>query len=529
MYLNLTKNSTQSFIVLALVSFLITWAYFFNNEALTIYGDDLQYYLDHKDGHTIRGLFTDLAYVGKYRPVASFFANLNYLLFDKDMHAYFMFNVCVQSLILCAFTYTVNVLTQNLFLAWLLALPVGLSRFAHYNNYQIFTGGPMEGLGELVFIIALYNIFVFLLDRENTTRSSMKYLLWALFFVNLDVYIHERYISALPFVPLLALFYPLKNKLRPTQKLIVASTTLLLVVLNVCIKIYGLHTNFFHGTGGDVNMTFNIDRSLGFLQDAILSIVQYNSGELGWMGQNFASVPVVHQLIAFIVIEFILMVLIVFFITAPRKSDATQNENSRYLLASLFVLMFFCLLSAVSTLKLEQRWLQAPFAVFFLIVIYAFYNIRVKFSLTKNIFFAVFVTYFMVSDYYFYQSYKKYSYWTGGEMTALVFKEACTNGVIRKDTKDLFFIVENRWTFGHTAFDWVLASGGFFQFYQGASKKFIYLDVNMFTDKDQLPFLQNFNKKNEQAIKWTNGYLVDVTDEIMNEWQSKMAVKAAQN
>jgi hypothetical protein len=520
------KKNITSLLILFGLSFVVTLVYFTSSETATIYGDDLGFYMTAHGRNGLGALFAHLYGDGKFRPVSGILNNINLLVFDKNLHNYFLFNVFVQSLTICTFSRTINLFVKNTFLSWLLALLLGLSRFAHYNISQIYNGGSMEGLGVFLFTLALYFIFKYMLDENATPQRSIRYLAWAMVFANLDVYVHERYIVVLPFIALLVLFYPLRNRLAIKQKLTIASIAIAGVGLNFLLKLYVSHSQFFVGTGGDGSMTFDIDRMLGFFQDAVLSIVQYNSGEQGWSGTNFAAQNIFHQIIAFITIEFILLILVLFFITAPKPDKTDQKETegakSRYIVISLFVLMLFCLIPAVSTIRVEQRWLQAPLATLLLILFYAFYNIRTKFKVAKYAVFGVFVLYFFVSDYYYYVGYRKSSYWGGAEGTATNYKEACFNGTIRKQTKTLYILVGNRVHFPSGALLWDLVDGLFFDYYQGSKKKIIILDFDMYKDKTQLPYIVALNKETEQVIEWNGIWLVDVTDKVLNERDSHL-------
>lgn len=514
------KQKVKLLSVLCSLSFIVALGYFLNNETTTIYGDDLDFYIKRYQENSLLKVFSNLGDAGKFRPVSMLVAKAGLHLFGKNLHSYFLFNVGVQSLIICAFAFLLRLFLRNMVVSWLLALPVGLSRFAHYNIAQIYTGGPLEGLGLLVFVVTLYYLFKFMLDEKNERTYSARYLWWALFFAHVNVYVHERYITVLPFVAMLALFYPLKSKLLWKQKSLIVAVSALLVLSNYLLKTCVYHYGFFRGTGGDQQMKFNVDSMLGFLQDAVLSMVQYNSGEQGWTGLNFTSVDLFHQVMASVAMGGILLMFILFFATAARAGRTERkNEHGKtiYVVVALLMLMILCLVPAISTVRMEHRWLQAPFTIMILALIFAVYNARIKPAAVKHILAGAVALCFCISDYLYYESYKKYSYWNGAEYTAKLFREAYFNGTIRKSTRTLYVFVEDRVHFPSSGFLWILEGGKFFEYYAGRAKNMAIIDTGMFHDRDQLPCITALNKETEQVIGWDGSHVSELTDKVLSD------------
>ena len=449
------------------------------------------------------------------------------MLFGKDLHGYFVFNVFIQTFISCVFALILNLFIDSKFLSFFLSLLVGLSRFSYYNIIQLLNGGSLEGLALLVFLLMVYFLMRYFLNKARDARDNYKYLLYAIVFANIGMYVHERYVVLLPAILLIALLHPVRYKLTIKKRMIICLLAVFSLYINYFLKVNVCHYAFFMGTSNQP-MVFSMDRSVGFLQDAVLSIIQLNSGEQGWAGLDYTKIHVIHQIIVMFIVEFLALVIILYAIRMNKayKSGNKSDLSSLYIIVWLFLLGFLCLVPAVSTIRLEQRWLQAPFCTFILIILIAYTQIQTRYETAKSVLLVLFVCNMFVSDYNYLQGFKEKSYWTGAETTASMYRVAATMGVVKRPAKNLFILAEDK-RFNKDALLWDIGLGRIFDFYNAGNKNIIFLYADcVFNDSLQLPYVLSLNKETDQIIK-LNGYEPsDYTDAFFKQRDNFLRARA---
>jgi hypothetical protein len=372
----------------------------------------------------------------------------------------------------------------------------------------------MEGLAMVLFLLTLYFILRAMVAKESTGKQNINDLLYAVLFANLAIYTHERYIVLFPFIILVALFYPLSNKLSSIQKAGVCALAVLSMAINVVIKKYIYGFSFFMGTA-DQEIHPSYSQALGFLRDGLLSIVQLNSGPEGISGMNYTELSRPYKFLLLLIGGALLLLLVMYLINVRRayKYKEVRGMDSFRIILFLSILFGLCILPAIVTIRLEQRWLQASFSVFILIVVIAFCNIRTRHTLAKNLGFCMFVLLFVISDRNYLVKAREHVFFKYAEWMADEYKEAIFHGVIRPGTENIFIYDKRKDTEHEWTTNWILANGYNFEFYQGKSKNILFLDSTVFTNKEQLI---HFNKNKDQIVSF-QGNVIDITDQILAE------------
>jgi hypothetical protein len=496
--------------------FALTCWYFLRIKTSTIYGDDLVFYRDHFKLNTLLDRITCIRTGEKFRPVFGLISNYMIDIFGKKMYMYFLFNVGVQTVITFLFALIANLFLESPVFSLFVALLVGLSRFAFFNITQLYCGGPLEGIAMIFFLLTLYFIAKVFAGTGYTSGQNYRNLLYAVLAANLAIYTHERYLVLLPFIMLVALLYPFKGKLAARQKIVLCLLPALSVAINVVIKKYIFGFHFFVGTGG-THIRFSPSMALGFLCDGLLSVLQINSGPQYLTGMPYASLLPVFQKIV-IVIVLCLVVIFVLYLVNVRRYFKTKNEKgiaSFYTILFLFVILFMCMAPAIVTIRLEQRWLQASFSVFMLIVVIAFCNIKARRKAVKYVLFSLFVILFFYSDRnYLYTGTDHFFMKETAESTACLFKEAIYNDRIKKSIDRLYIDEGHRHENYEVYLGWIIADGFNFDYYQGKAKKIIYIDSLKYTDPEQVAQLKDFNRETDQVI-YIREDIMDATDEYL--------------
>jgi hypothetical protein len=149
---------------------------------------------------------------------------------------------------------------------------------------------------------------------------------------------------------------------------------IVLPVFNATYKILVLHSPFLVGTAG-TDLDFNPARIVEHLDQAVLSIIGVNKGPEYLVGVRLISLPwyparILALTFAFTVIIFIVMGIKGAFEKQHRSLSAPFWLSVRWPIL-LSLLAFLLLVPAISTIRLEQRWIFAPFILMLLVSAWA--------------------------------------------------------------------------------------------------------------------------------------------------------------
>ncbi len=183
-----------------------------------------------------------------------------------------------------------------------------------------------------------------------------------------------------------------------------------------------------------------------------------------------------------------------------------SRKTHFHLLLLLLTLFVLCLAPAVVSIRLEQRWLQAPSAVFVLMLVILLSDLEIKGRYTGVSLQVSIAILFIVTDYHYLDRGGEYIYMSYSESQTLRFREATDKGLIRPATRRLFIYEQKPDHNNEEAIRWDLADGGFFRIYQNGTKQLLFGDslYRTFNDRtDQLLFL------NEGVYDVTGYFLKD--------------------
>ncbi len=329
---------------------VIIYYYFLKYKTTAIYGDDLSVLNIH---FQVKGFIaTNNAYaaMGKFRPITVFCSNFLIEHLPKNLNAYYIVNISIQTLNTFIFAYILNIFTKSFLISCFFSFTVGLSRFALFDITQLYIGGILEGFAmtfcllSLLFVLKAVkntNEHIDTFNEDNAHRYIS--LIWSILFANLSMYTHERYIVILPFILMIILFFPGINKLKPTQRVYTGILAFISIPINIAIKklIYG--QPFLVGTGGS-NISFSPATTANFFTEAIYTIFQVNKGPDYLVGfpVSFFSPPYRVLVIFFawsIVLLFILYVINAFRNFYNKTADSNINFPVFLFLSGFLVML----------------------------------------------------------------------------------------------------------------------------------------------------------------------------------------------
>ncbi|HTL08130.1 MAG TPA: hypothetical protein VL307_07745 [Chitinophagaceae bacterium] len=504
-------------LMLALVVPVIIYFYFLPWKTTVAYGDDLYIFRTYASLQRLVQKISIPVAFSKCRPVHGVGIHLLISIFEKNTEGYYFFNIFIQAVNSLLFACIVNIFLRSAAVSLLFGLTIGLTRFAFFNITQLLNGGSLEGLALTFFLSTLFFLVNLLMNPVATPRTQQLGFTWALLFANLAIYTHERYIVLFPFVLLLVWLFP-SLKLSIRGKLWVSFLAIASVALNVFIKkaVYGMP--FFMGTAS-TGITLSFAQAFDFLTQGIASIFSINKGPDYLVGLPFTALSDIDKLLV-IVLLVIFAGILVLYIRRVRKAIAlsdTDAINRCWLFISLIILFGFCLLPAVLTIRLEQRWLQASYAVFILLLIMAVSELK---SAGNTLIFRYLPLLFLLLQWVDYNYLRKgavNSYLSYSAAAAADVEAAVHNNIIHPETRRLFIWEKKRDSNTEEGIKWELGEGYIFNFYEQTPKQLIFVDS---VYSKHYPFasspLATFNRQTDQVIYYDTAVL-DITAAFLQD------------
>jgi peptidoglycan/LPS O-acetylase OafA/YrhL len=470
------KQQRRLLITCMLVVPIIIFVYFLKFKTYVIYGDDLHSYINHERLTTLWQKLNLPVFYDKYRPVQGVVQHLLIEIFNKHTGGYFLFNIAIQTVNTFMFAMLVNLFLRSPFLSLLLSLLVGLSRFSFYNVTQLLNGGPLEGLAMTFFLVSLFFIIRVLVQQDRTVIQKQRDIICFFIFANLDMYTHERYIMLIPFAILLILFYPGLRFFSLKQKAILSFIGIASIVLNIVIKKYGFSLPFLYGTGGQT-ISPSFSSIFTFLTEGLLSICQVNYGPEYLIGIKFTALPGFDKLLVLLLLGCFVTIFVLYIRNVWKAFALKQKEEIAFftIFLSLGVLFFLFLAPAVVNIRLEQRWLQASFSIFILMIGLALSRIPVKNVMYRNWALLLFVLAFIKVEFSYLKNGHQHIYLTTASNISNSFKQAIDNGVIKPESSRLY-IWDKKRDEGSEVSNWALQNGFFFKLYQNKNKEIVFID-----------------------------------------------------
>lgn len=342
-----------------LISLLVVTWRFSSLMPEVFYGDDLDYLLLFKDGGcaTEASQILTTACYERFRPVASGFVLAMMHLFQYELSYYLAVNVVLQSLIAAlVFAIALRLSRGNWLVALLIALAVAMSRFAAYQVTQMI--GPVESLTLALCLGAVYGA----VRADESVEGAWKWSWVSIGMVFLAMHSHERSMVAAVWLAMLFVLSPSVRQLGRTRWIALLAACAALPIFYISYKTFVLKAHFLVGTGGT---HIKPDPALIFEHGgyAVRSIFGFNSGPDYLIGASVTwGWHAAWLLAAILFASWMALAIRGLRATLPNREAGSFLERFRWpiLLLSLTVAL---LIPTLLTIRLEQRWLLAPFTI----------------------------------------------------------------------------------------------------------------------------------------------------------------------
>lgn len=498
---NESRISNVQLLMLFFPLFAIICLWYSPWQTQVIYGDDLGTFQAYR-------FQTELEMIResqKYRPVNTWLIRFLIATLGKHVSWHFYFNAAMQAVYTLVFIRLANLLVKNKIICIAAGSLVALSRFNFYNLTQLYNGGAME-VPALIFLTG--SIIYWLkatLNNDNGTNdngtSGFRYMLLAILLANLSIYTHERYLVLLPFL-LVSLVVPHFVLLSNTQKSISGSLIILSAVANFFIKQVILHISFFVGTG-HTNISFDPTRSLQYFGNAVADLFQFNSGPDYLSGLPYAHLDVFYQILPIITSAIVIFTIGSLLLKSSTHTNLDHKRKTAYIIIALLLLALLSLGPAVATIRLEQRWLQASFALLMVVLAAGAAELVNKRPRLEAVVF-VFVAISLLCEGHYLDAGVRNMYISNSVHKAVIYKKAIDNNTIQANSKRLYILDVKNDTNSQNETRWVLQDSAFFDYYSTGSKQISFIDSQdlnnlQITNTPQLPFSQVIIQNNDSV------------------------------
>ncbi|MEO6365895.1 MAG: hypothetical protein ABIO38_07610 [Luteimonas sp.] len=355
-------------LVFALAVLAITWR-FLPWMPSVFYGDDLDYLLLFEDGQcatTLSEILTATCYE-RFRPVASSVVMALMAIADHDINYHLVANVALHGLIATM----VYVISQRLsggrrVVSVALALAVALSRLATYQVTQMI--GPVESITLLSALVAVHAA----LRADARVVDAWRWGWIAIAAAFVAMHTHERSMVLAAWLAVVFALSPTVRSLPRARWLALLAGCVALPVFYVSYKTLVLHTYLLVGTGG-THVELQSATIVEHLWQASRSLLAFNTGPDYLAGRNVTGDWRIAWGLA-MVFACTWIGSIAWGVRQAFDADGVRTDSAwsrlRWLLW-LLMLAGALLVPALLTVRLEQRWLLAPFVIGLLVVAWA--------------------------------------------------------------------------------------------------------------------------------------------------------------
>lgn len=346
-----------------LVIFLAAWAYYYRAFSHHLTEDDLRLWQQARSSSFLGIAFGESE--SKFRPVSNALLYVLVKTFDTNYIAYCTFNVALLGIMAFLVWYLVRKISGSGVLGISAAVVATFARFAWYDVSQIY--GAMEA--ELLILLLVMCIFlerVFRLWRPLDT-------IMAAIFAGLGMFAHERLIVLSLVVAWIGLIGPWST-FRTRLTLIVVA--LVPAFLNVVIKIL-IGVNFLTGTGG-TTVSPSFYSVSHFAGNIVLNSVGVPWGPLYLSATNFASMTPAMKGISLLVAASVVALASLWIssvVTSRRRGTLVRRQLTR--MSTWVVAYLVLVLSSSITIRVEMRWVFAPFIILLIAIAQAVTDIEI--------------------------------------------------------------------------------------------------------------------------------------------------------
>lgn len=332
-----------------------------------IMGDDIGVFTTVDFGN--RALWREFLYQGsnRYRPIFELVLNLYSRAFGKVYKLYFLANVFVNIVLSIAIFFLIKRITRNNYLLSIAGVFIYiLAPFSYYSIMQVI--GVLESYSLLFLVLMMHELLSF-------WQGKRKHIFKAVLFLTLLIFTHERYVVAAPWCVIIILCASGTNW---KEKIGYSVLALLPMFLNIFMKEVVFGSRFMEGTAFEP-IEFDVLRIISLFICSLATVLGLNIGPEYLNGFNFFLYPRRLKLLALAAVGLAFLLFCVYIVTVIIKE---KDKNKRiHELKLMFITvsgMGALILCSSVTIRVEMRWLYAPFVVYLLYLMYVISRVNLN-------------------------------------------------------------------------------------------------------------------------------------------------------
>lgn len=352
-----------------LLSLLLIGIAFIINTGISIKGlymDDLLMWSTRRGTGFFRYVFPHE--MRKFRPVYWAVTWIYQGIISNNLDFIVPINIVIGAGIVIAIYFFAKGLARSKTMAFLFAAMFLVSRFSYYDI------GQYLGLMEAMAMIFAFAMCVCLYKYIN--GQANRYFYYACVFYFLDCFTHERFVVLFPML----IFAVIVKK---GYRIINATVAIITFIAANYIRFMALKSFIPEGTGNSkVSETFKLSSFFAFVKTEILYLCGINTGPTHLNGIDFKDVNIAVKILIIIGIFAFIMFICKSVYSILMRSKKIEFDWIKNILLFLGFIIGSIVSSAV-TIRVEMRWLYAPFLFLLLLTAYI-YGVDKKIAVRKS-------------------------------------------------------------------------------------------------------------------------------------------------
>lgn len=352
-----------------LLSLLLIGIAFIINTGISIKGlymDDLLMWSTRRGTGFFRYVFPHE--MRKFRPVYWAVTWIYQGIIKNNLDFIVPINIVIGAGIAIAIYFFAKGLARSKTMAFLFAAMFLVSRFSYYDI------GQYLGLMEAMAMIFAFAICVCLYKYIN--GQANRYFYYACIFYFLDCFTHDRFVVLFPML----IFAVIVKK---GYRIINASVAIITFIVANYIRFAALKSFIPEGTGNSkVSETFKMSSFFASVKTEILYLCGINTGPTHLNGIDFKDVNIAVKILIIIGIFAFIMFICKSVYSILMRSKKIEFDWIKNILLFLGFIIGSIVSSAV-TIRVEMRWLYAPFLFLLLLTAYI-YGVDKKITVRKS-------------------------------------------------------------------------------------------------------------------------------------------------
>lgn len=311
--------------------------------------------------------FWEMVFAGaeKYRPVINFVWVLEYKLFGLNYLGYYLFNIILHSLTSTSLFFVMEKITKDKITSFVVVMVYQFSFLCYYNITQAL--GSMEELCLFFLVWIVYSMYLIYKEQK------ISYLCLLAIVSMFVVFTHERFLVLMLTNALVVFFFYRKEYKKKIGALCIVEFPFL---FNLLLKKLIFDNTIMVGTGGTY-IDINIKSIFSYVLESVALVFGINIGPEYLNGYTWNYCENNQKVLSVLLATFFIVLIFFYLFKVIRMVKRERVEEIKKFVTAVFFVG--CLMiSYCVTIRVEMRWVYAPFLVFVMYIGYMLSKVCLK-------------------------------------------------------------------------------------------------------------------------------------------------------